>query len=83
MLGTVPGSQTKTFTFTPVSWGQPYRLLGRPPMGSPITSPRFTVNDPQTGTITWALVPNQVQFYNTAVDTTVVTKPSGDTATKH
>jgi hypothetical protein len=83
MLGTVPGAQTRTFTFTPVSWGQQYRLTGRPPIGGPITSPRFTVNDPQTGTISWALVPNQVQFFNTTVDTTVVTKPSSDSTTKH
>ena len=83
MLGTVPGAQTRSFTFTPVSWGQPYRLEGRPPLGGSIFSPRFTVNDPQTGTVTWALVPNQVQFYNTAVDTTVVTKPTNDSAAKH
>ncbi len=83
MLGTVPGAQTKTFTFTPVSWGQSYRLIGRPNLGNSVTSPRFTVNDPQTGTVSWALVPNQVQFYNTAVDTAVVTKPTPDSAAKH
>jgi len=80
MLGTVPGAQTRTFTFTPISWGQPYHLIGRPNLGNPVTSPRFTVNDPQTGTVTWALIPNQVQFYNMAVDT--VPKTGADT-TKH
>ena len=81
MLGTVPGAQTKTFTFTPVSWGQPYRLEGRPPMGGGIYSPRFQVNDPETGTITWSVIPNQVQFYNTATDTAAAKAP-GD-STKH
>lgn len=79
MLGTVPGDQTRTFTFTPISWGQPYRLLGQRPLGGPVFSPRFTVNDPETGTITWSVIPNQVQFYNSVVDT-AATK---DTAAKH
>lgn len=83
MLGTVPGAQTRTFTFTPVSWGQPYRLEGRRPLGGSVFSPRFTVTDPQTGTVAWALVPNQVQFYNTVADTTVVTKPTSDSTAKH
>ena len=81
MLGTVPGAQTKSFAFTPVSWGQPYRLEGRTPLGHVVRSPSFTVNDPETGTVTWALVPNQVQFYNTVTDT-AATKPASD-STKH
>jgi hypothetical protein len=81
MLGTVPGAQTKTFAFTPISWGQPYRLEGRTPLGHLVYSPRFDVSDPETGTITWAVVPNQVQFYNTATDT-AATKPASD-STKH
>jgi hypothetical protein len=64
MLGTVPGAQTKTFNYTPASWGQRYRLIAERQLAGPIRSPGFTVDDPQTGTITWALAPNQVQFLN-------------------
>jgi hypothetical protein len=87
MLGTVPGAQTKTFTFTPLSWGQPYRLEGRRPLGGSVFSPRFTVTDPETGTVSWNVVPNQVQFYNSVVDTvaapakhdsTSAAKPNGN-----
>jgi hypothetical protein len=81
MLGTVPGAQTKSFSFTPLSWGQPYRLEGRTPLGRSVYSPRFQVSDPETGTVTWAVVPNQVEFYNTATDT-AATKPASD-STKH
>jgi len=81
MLGSVPGAQTKTFTFTPLSFGQPYRLEGRTPLGRIVFSPRFDITDPETGTVTWAVIPNQVQFYNIATDT-AISKPASD-STKH
>jgi hypothetical protein len=69
MLGTVPGAQTKTFTFTPLAWSQTYRLLGERQLSGPVRSPSFTISDPETGTVSWAVIPNQVQFYELA-DTT-------------
>jgi len=65
-LGTVPGAQSKTFTYTPVSWGQSYRFLAERQLAGPLRSPSFTISDPQTGSIVWSVVPNQVQFYQLA-----------------
>lgn len=75
MLGTVPGAQTKSFTFTPSSWDMTYRLVGQRPLGGPVVSPRFTVNDPETGVVSWNVIPNQVQFYDVQVDTTKAAAP--------
>jgi hypothetical protein len=80
MLGTVPGAQTKTFTFTPVAWATTYRLLGDRPLGGPVRSPAFTVDDPSTGTISWNVIPNQVEFYDMQQADT--TKPPA-TTTSH
>ncbi len=80
MIGTVPGNETKTFTFTPISWGDRYRLIGRRQLGPPLRSPPFTIASDRTGTIAWSLVPGIVTFYDVA-DTTTVTQPK-DT-TKH
>jgi hypothetical protein len=70
MLGTVPGDQTKTFNYTPISWGQSYRFIAERQLERPVSSPVFTIADPETGAISWNVVPNQVQFYETEVDTT-------------
>lgn len=69
-IGTVPGGQTKTLTFTPVSWGQTYRLLAERQLERPLRSPSFTIPNGQTGTIVWSVVPNQVQLYDVADTTT-------------
>ena len=74
MLGTVPGAQTRTFTYTPVDLGQWYRFLAVRPLGNPISSPRFSLADGETTTVAWTAVPNQVQFY-VGTDTTAA-KPS-------
>jgi len=63
MLGSVPGAQTRTFTFTPLSWGQTYRFIGERQLAGRIASPPFTVSDPETGTIEWTVYGNMVQFY--------------------
>lgn len=86
MLGTVPGDQTKTFTYTPVSWDMTYRLVGEKPLGRPLISPPFNVNDPNTGTVTWAVIPNQVQFYDLPAqtqDTTKAAPPAAADTTHH
>jgi len=75
MLGTVPGAQTKTFTYTPFAWGQSYRLIGQRPLGGSIGSPPFTLADPEVGTISWAVIPNQVQFYGLPDTTTTTPAP--------
>jgi hypothetical protein len=75
MLGTVPGAKTKSFTFTPISWDMTYRLVGERPLGGPVISPRFTVNDPETGVVSWNVIPNQVEFYDVQVDTTKAAAP--------
>ena len=71
LLGTVPGARTTTFTYTPVAWGQTYRLVARAQLIGSIGSPTFTIADPQTGTIVWTVVPGIVQFFDLA-DTAVV-----------
>jgi hypothetical protein len=76
MLGTVPGAQTKSFTFTPISWDMTYRIVGERPLGGPVISPRFNVNDPETGVVSWNVIPNQVEFYDVQVDTTKAAAPS-------
>ena len=63
MLGTVPGAQTRTFTFTPLSWGQTYRFFADRQLAGRIVSPTFTISDPETGTIEWTVYGNMVQFY--------------------
>jgi hypothetical protein len=73
-VGTVPGGQTKTLSFTPVSWGQTYRLIAERQLERPLRSPPFTIPSGQTGTVAWNVVPNQVQLYDVA-DTTVA-KPA-------
>jgi hypothetical protein len=63
-LGDVPGAQTRTFTFRPFSYGQSYRLLAERQLANPIRSQSFNVGGPEIGTISWALIPNIVSFYN-------------------
>ena len=92
MIGTVPGSKSETFEYTPVSWDITYRLLatsGGQPEGEDCRncvaiSPGFSVNDPNTGGVVWNLRANQVQFYDLpeqqhapAKDTTKAPAPSG------
>jgi hypothetical protein len=69
-VGTVPGAQTRTLSFTPVSWGQSYRLLAQRQLEGPLRSPPFTIPNAGVGTVGWSLVPNQIQLYDVAVDST-------------
>jgi hypothetical protein len=94
ILGTVPGGKFKTFRYTPVAWDITYHLAAtkgaRPSTGEgscdqcTLMSPRFDVNDPNTGAVVWNMIPNQVQFYDLpeqqqapAKDTTKGAAPSG------
>jgi len=63
-LGTVPGGENKTFQFTPVSYGQPYRLIGVRQLERSIPSQSFTISGPETGTIVWNLQANIIGFYD-------------------
>jgi hypothetical protein len=81
MLGTVAGDQTKTFQFKPLNWGDSYRLVGQRQLAGPLRSPRFTVDNPTTGTVAWSVVPNLVSFYDVATDTTRAPAAGGGTAT--
>lgn len=86
MLGTVPGDKTMSFNYTPVSWDLTYRLVGERPLGRPVVSPPFVVNDPNTGAVTWAVIPNQVQFYDLPEqqrDTTKAAPPAPADTTHH
>jgi hypothetical protein len=72
-VGFVPGAQTKTFTITPSSGSQRYRLVAERQLARPIRSPSFTLVPEQTGTVTWALIPNIVTFRGRdVVETTYV-----------
>jgi hypothetical protein len=66
MLGTVPGAQTRTFQFTPVSFSQPYRLIAQRQLARDVRSQPFTIGSDMTGTVEWSLVPNIVGFYDVA-----------------
>jgi hypothetical protein len=63
-LGDVPGAQTRTFTFRPYSYSDSYRLLAVRQLANSIRSQSFNVGGPEIGTISWALIPNIVSFYN-------------------
>jgi len=76
MLGTVPGAQTRTFTYKPYAWSQTYRLIGRRQLAGPVRSPAFTLADPEVGTVSWIVVPNQVQFYGLPDTTTTPPAPA-------
>ncbi len=72
-VGYVPGNETKTFTITPSSGAQRYRLSAERPLARPIRSPSFNYIPEQTGTIVWALIPNIVTFRGRdVVETTYV-----------
>jgi hypothetical protein len=76
MLGTVPGAQTRTFQFTPISFSQPYRLIAQRQLARDIRSQPFTIGSDMTGTVEWSLVPNIVGFYDVAPDTVSTPAPA-------
>ncbi len=87
LLGTVPGGRIETFAYTPVAWDVAYRLVAT--YGSSklsdaaFTSPRFNLQDANTGAVVWDLQTNQVQVNDLPVqqvpakDATKAGAPSG------
>ena len=70
LLGSVPPASTKTFTFKPVSFSEPYRFLATRPLRRAIASQVFTVGSDMTGRIIWTLSPNIVGFEEVDTDST-------------
>jgi hypothetical protein len=68
LLGGVLPQKTATFTFKPVSFSEPYRLLATRARGRDIRSQMFTVISDMTGKIIWTLVPNIVGFEDVETD---------------
>ncbi len=62
-LGTVPGNQTTNFTFTPSMYGQQYVLEGDGPLGAPIRSQPFSVDNGGITQIKWTLDHNVVTYF--------------------
>jgi hypothetical protein len=86
-LGSVPGGKDKSFKFTPVSFGQPYRLVGVAQLQPyPLRSQQFTVTGPETGTVVWNLQSNILSFYDVLDATNVApadtTKPAAPPPSK-
>jgi hypothetical protein len=78
LLGDVPPASTKSFTFKPVSFSEPYRLLATRPLHRTIASQVFTVGSDMTGRIIWTMSPNIVGFEEVDTDSTA----APDTAKK-
>ena len=62
-LGTVTGNETRTFTFTPSMYGQQYILEGDNPLGSPIKSQPFSVDNDGITQVKWTLDHNVVTYF--------------------
>ncbi len=70
LLGSVPPASTKSFTFKPVSFSEPYRLLATRALRRAIASQVFTVGSDMTGRIVWTMSPNIVGFEQVDTDST-------------
>jgi hypothetical protein len=73
LLGDVAPGQVQTFTFTPASYGQQYRLLAAPqavssdaggPTDYAFKSATFSIDSPETGTVVWSVRTGIVSFRN-------------------
>lgn len=62
MLGTVPGTETRTFRFTPVTLSQEYRFVAERQLERPLISQPFRVGGPETGLLEWGLLENIIGF---------------------
>lgn len=69
ILGTAGPTDSTSFTMTPRTFSEPYRLLVRTPSGLRIWSDEYTFRDANTGEIRWQLVPNILTFYDVADST--------------
>jgi hypothetical protein len=70
LLGSVPPTETRTFTFKPVSFSERYRLLATRIRGRDVRSETFTVGTDMTGKITWTMIPNLISLQGADPDTT-------------
>lgn len=77
LLGDVPPAATRSFTFKPLSFSEPYRLQANRPLRRPIRSQVFTVGSDMTGKIIWTLSPNIVGFEEVESDSTAAKDTTG------
>lgn len=75
MLGTVPGTETKTFVFTPITLSQEYHLIAERQLERPLISQPFRIGSPETGLLEWALLENIIAFRDLPEDSIPVSKP--------
>ena len=76
LLGTVPGTETKTFVFTPIALSQEYRLIGERPLERSVVSQPFRVGSSETGLLEWSLLENIIGFRDLPEDSIpALTKP--------
>lgn len=75
MLGTVPGTEVKTFTFTPITLSQEYRLVAQRALERPVYSQPFRIGSPETGLLEWSLLENIIAFRDLPEDSIPAVKP--------
>jgi hypothetical protein len=75
MLGTVPGTEVKSFTFTPITLSQEYRLIAERALERPVFSQPFRVGSPETGLLEWSLLENIIAFRDLPEDSIPAAKP--------
>ena len=75
-LGSVPGAKNKTFQFTPNSYSDQYRLIGRAQLEGFIRSQQFTIGGSEMGTVVWNLQANILGFYDVLDATTPQAEPA-------
>ena len=75
MLGTVPGTEVKTFTFTPITLSQEYRFIAERALERPVFSQPFRIGSPETGLLEWSLLENIIAFRDLPEDSIPAAKP--------
>ena len=75
MLGTVPGTEVKSFTFTPITLSQEYRLIAERALERPVFSQPFRIGSPETGLLEWSLLENIIAFRDLPEDSIPAPKP--------
>jgi hypothetical protein len=75
MLGTVPGTEVKTFIFTPITFSQEYRFIAQRPLERPVISQPFRIGSPETGLLEWSLLENIIAFRDLPEDSLPPAKP--------
>lgn len=75
MLGTVPGTEVKTFVFTPLTLSQEYRFVAQRALERPLISQPFRIGSPETGLLEWSLLENIIAFRDLPEDSLPQVKP--------